>query len=39
MTHIDGTSSTWDCCGAWECVCGIPDPMDMPDTKETHDEQ
>lgn len=29
MTHIDETSSTWDCCGAWECVCGIPDEAFM----------
>jgi hypothetical protein len=24
VTHQDGTGSTWECCGAWECVCGLP---------------
>lgn len=23
MTHQDGTDSVWECCGAWECVCGL----------------
>lgn len=28
MTHVDGTPSLWPCCGAWECVCAVPDLLD-----------
>lgn len=23
MTSQDGTSTVWDCCGSWECMCGV----------------